>query len=114
MVAPAFKGVFITRYEAIRDFVVATIFYMLIVFSRELYALIKGVAVDDLFEHSKSHIPVLVYGSIIYFGFLIFWSISVYKSIRHHRKKQRDLKILLEEQQEYKENAGLENDIYFD
>jgi hypothetical protein len=104
MVAPAYKGVFITCYEAIRNFALMTIFYLAVIFNRELYAWAKEMPVDELFKH-KSNTLMLAYGSLLYFGFLIFWCVDVYESIKHYRKKEHDLKILLEEQKHFQEST---------
>ncbi len=88
MVAPSYKGVFITRYEAIRNFVSMTIFYVAVIFNRELYAWASGKTVEMLLT-PKSYVLILGYGSLLYFAFLVFWSIDVYRSIKHYRKKQQ-------------------------
>lgn len=102
MVAPAFKRVFLTSYEAIRDFLVATIFYLAVIFSREVCALGTSKSPSEILT-IRSYLLLLTYGSLIYFGFLTFWGISVYKSVKHYRKKQRDLQMLLAEQEQNEE-----------
>lgn len=110
MVAPTQRGVFITRYEAIRNFVTMTILYVAIIFRREIFAWQEGVTVDELYKHGPPGTLVIVIGSFFYFGFLIFWCLSVFDSYKHYRRKQRDLKVLLEEQQRYRESLYLNGD----
>lgn len=105
MVRPAYKGVFITRYEAIRNFIGATAVYVVLVFRRELYYLSSGVSENEVFWRGS---PILgtVLASFLYLVFLIFWSWSVYDSVKNYRRKKRNLKILLEEQAEWRKSGG--------
>ena len=91
MVAPATKGLFITRAEAIKEIVIMTITYVAIVFSSELYSWVSGKRVDELLTPT-SYKLILILGSLLYVGFLISWGYSVYKSYKHHREKKRYLK----------------------
>lgn len=95
MVAPTQRGVFITRYEAIRNLITSTIIYVAMIFHQELYAWVKGVPVDVLFKHI-SGTRTAVAASILYFGSLIFWCLSVYDSYKNYKRKKRQLELLLE------------------
>jgi hypothetical protein len=105
MVGPAYKGVFITRYEAIRNFIGATVVYLVLVFRRELYYLSAGVSENEVFWIGSPELTT-AHATILYLIFLIFWSWSVYDSVKNYRRKQRNLKMLLEEQAEWRKNGG--------
>lgn len=105
MVGQAYTGGFITRYEAIRNFVGATVVYILLFFRREFYSLSIGVPENEVFWRG-SPIFTTVFASVLYLIFLIAWSMAVYASIKNYRRKQRNLKILLEDQAEWRERGG--------
>jgi len=98
MVAPDIKGVFITRYEAIRNVALMTIIYVAIIFRREIFAWQKGMTVDELFKHASSGIPGVTIASFLYIVFLLGWCNAVYKSYKHYKEKKRGLKLLMEDE----------------
>lgn len=100
-----YKRFFITRFEAVRDFIVMTILCGILFFRRDLIAVLYDLPKDD-FRWNGSPTLVTALASIYYIGFLAFWSMAVYDSIKNYRKKQRNLKMLLEEQAEWRKSGG--------
>lgn len=91
MVGLAYKGVFITPFEAIRNFVLSTVFYGVIIFFRELSSWLRGMKMEEILTPT-SYKLLLIYASVLYFIFLVSLGYSGYKSYKHHREKKRYLK----------------------
>ena len=83
---PIGRDGFVTMGEAIKSFVLTTTLYVVIIFNRELYSLASGKTFDELLT-PKSYKALVVFGSFLYFGFLVSWGYLVIRSYKRYKNK---------------------------
>lgn len=83
---PIGRDGFVTMGEAIKSFVLTTTLYVVIIFIREFCAWgTEKTAIEILTP--KSYTALLVFGSFLYFGFLVSWGYLVIRSYKRYKNK---------------------------
>lgn len=80
------KNSMITLKEAIQSFIGSTIFYIALLYHRELYSMASGKAFNE-FTTIKSYRALILIATIIYLGTLLVWCYLVIRSYKNWKRK---------------------------